>query len=156
MVPIVMHKLDCGGRPCNPGEGNLKGYKHWSQPYEDTPLSATLLKHPPHTPNGPHYEALIEAARNVHRRKFVIISTADFDYRFLAENWHVAMKRAAQPALLYALDNEVGAHLHARGIQVCSPTCPPCRHPADCAAQLTACSLTHFVVDRRLSTAPPT
>ena len=23
------HDVRCGGRACRPGEGNLKGYKHW-------------------------------------------------------------------------------------------------------------------------------
>ena len=25
-----LHRVDCGGRVCRPGEGNLKGYLHWS------------------------------------------------------------------------------------------------------------------------------
>ena len=37
-----MHKTVCDGRTCRPGEGNLKGYQHWSQPYEPVdPKGAT-------------------------------------------------------------------------------------------------------------------
>ena len=34
-----MHTTVCGDHTCRPGEGNLKGYKHWSQPYEPAPLA---------------------------------------------------------------------------------------------------------------------
>jgi hypothetical protein len=27
------HATLCAGRPCRPGEGNLRGYKMWVQPY---------------------------------------------------------------------------------------------------------------------------
>ena len=27
------HAIECEGRPCRPGEGNLKGYRFWGQPY---------------------------------------------------------------------------------------------------------------------------
>ena len=34
-LPIFpTHTTSCGGRVCRPGEGNLKGYTMWFQPYE--------------------------------------------------------------------------------------------------------------------------
>ena len=86
-----MHKTVCDGRPCRPGEGNLKGYAHWKQPYEPPAegIVKTLSKRPVHEPTREHYASLIDAATSVQSGGLVLLAAADFDYRELALNWQV-------------------------------------------------------------------
>ena len=81
-----MHQTVCSGRPCRPGEGNLKGYGHWYQPYEDLPIPKELIKTAPHSavPTG-HYAALVKTGWRVQQDKFVVLAVADYDFRELAE-----------------------------------------------------------------------
>jgi len=59
-----LHKFECGRRPCRPGEGNLRGYDQWTQPYApiDEAALKNLSKGPPHRARGPHYDALTTRA----------------------------------------------------------------------------------------------
>ena len=92
-----LHKTRCGDRDCRPGEGNLKGYEQWLQPYEPPPDPIVLLKRPPQSPDpqSAGYAPLLEVVRRVqqHPRNFVMFTAADFDYRELAENWFKAATR---------------------------------------------------------------
>ena len=114
-----LHKVDCGGYTCRPGEGNLKGYEHWSMPWtppsidEGGPDGGPLLKSAPGWPKketefpAALYSNVIAAARGIAKDNFVVFAAADFDFRYLGMNWHRATQRAGiTNALLYALDSE--------------------------------------------------
>ena len=94
-----MHTTVCGDHTCRPGEGNLKGYKHWSQPYEPAPL-AGLSKRAAHGWSkgsafpSDKYTGLVAAALRVQRHRLVAMTVADFDFRLLAENWFQHAQRA--------------------------------------------------------------
>ena len=118
-----MHKNVCGDHVCRPGEGNLKGYEHWKQPYESKPLGG-LSKYPAHDwsrgaafPDD-KYASLVAAARSAvpGGSSFIALTVADFDFRLLAENWYTAAKAVATPALVHALDSDVFSYLTARGV----------------------------------------
>ena len=120
-----MHKTVCGDHICRPGEGNLKGYEHWKQPYESNPLGG-LSRFPAHGwsrsaafPDAV-YETLVAKARSAvpEGSNFLALTVADFDFRLLAENWYTATQATATPALVHALDNEVFSYLSARGVAV--------------------------------------
>ena len=105
-----MHKVVCDGRPCRPGEGNLRGYEMWKQPYAplDEKTLQGLSKKPIHGPRGDYYAELVQ--RGIERAKpghFIAFAAADFDYRYFALNWHMSAKRAGlgSSAILYALDS---------------------------------------------------
>ena len=127
-----LHRTVCGDHVCTPGEGNLKGYKHWSMPWEPPPL-AGLTKSAPHgwTDGAPfpdaHYRPLISVAQKLvgagSNGKLVVFAAADFDFRELGENWYTAAKRAGIPnALLYALDDEAYSHFMAKDIPTANGT----------------------------------
>ena len=45
------HAIECDGRPCRPGEGNLKGYRFWGQPYiHREEFVQAQSRRPPHQP----------------------------------------------------------------------------------------------------------
>ena len=116
-----MHTTVCGDHTCRPGEGNLKGYKHWSQPYEPAPL-AGLSKRAAHGWSkgsafpSDKYTGLVAAALRVQRHRLVAMTVADFDFRLLAENWFQHAQRADTPAIVHALDSEAFDYLTARGV----------------------------------------
>ena len=111
-----MHTTVCGDHVCRPGEGNLKGYQHWKQPYE-TPPASGLTRQLPSWPKGApfptaNYATLVAAASAVASPgTFLALTVADFDFRLLAENWFQAAKSAGVPALVHTLDNEAFGHL---------------------------------------------
>lgn len=95
------HDVRCGGRACRPGEGNLKGYQHWSQPYKHVPVKlADTYGSPPgwrrrSDPFPSHrYASLVEVAKSRLRDNFVLLCAADFDFRLLALNWYRAAAKA--------------------------------------------------------------
>jgi len=111
-----MHKTVCDGRPCRPGEGNLKGYEHWKQPYEPPSLVGRPKKTPPLELFD--HSALVAAARPLAQaHRFVVFAAADYDYREMAENWYLATKRAGMAnGLVYCLDSEAYIYLTAKGV----------------------------------------
>lgn len=114
-----LHKTDCNGRPCRPGEGNIQGYAQWSQPYEPTSeeVIQSKSKRPVHQPTAELYGGLITVARRVAEGGMVMLAAADFDYREVAENWFRAARRVGMGnALVHCLDSEAYAHLMARGV----------------------------------------
>ena len=119
-----MHKVQCGDHVCRPGEGNLKGYSHWKQPYEhmDFKPSARDKTAPGWTRANPfpaqHYTGLIEMARRASQpHGFVVLTAADFDFRLMALNWHrAAVKAGVANGLVHALDPEAFGFLHGRGV----------------------------------------
>ena len=125
-----MHATICGGRACRPGEGNLKGYQHWMQPYEQLPLDRSLAQTAPHgwgrgSPfPASHYAELVAGARRAAASAgYVALAAADFDYRELAHNWHRAAVLAGMDnALVYALDAEACEYLRARGVPFANGT----------------------------------
>ena len=61
-----LHRTRCGNRDCRPGEGNVKGYTHSTQPYTSPSLPPDALKMPPHEPNPETtYAELVAAAHDV-------------------------------------------------------------------------------------------
>ena len=116
-----LHSTVCGDHTCRPGEGNLKGYQHWSQPYESAPL-AGLSKRGAHGWSkgsafpSDKYTGLVAAAQRVQRHRLVAMTVADFDFRLLAENWYQHAQRADLPAIVHALDSEAFGYLSARGV----------------------------------------
>jgi hypothetical protein len=123
-----LHKTDCGGRVCRPGEGNLKGYQHWSMPWEPPPIdSLSKLAAREWGKGAPFparfYEPLVSVAARVQQDKIVIFAAADFDFRELAENWYRATQRASiSNVLLYALDSEAYDYFSARSIPTANGT----------------------------------
>lgn len=127
-----LHRTWCGDHVCRPGEGNLKGYKHWSMPWEPPPITG-LTKAAPHgwTSGAPfpeaHYRPLISLAQKLVSAgggsKLVVFAAADFDFRELGENWYRAAQRAGIPnALIYALDAEACGHFLGKGIPTANGT----------------------------------
>mmetsp|Transcript_48348 Transcript_48348/g.104740 ORF Transcript_48348/g.104740 Transcript_48348/m.104740 type:complete len:427 (+) Transcript_48348:161-1441(+) len=115
------HKTDCSGRPCRPGEGSLTGYEHWKQPYPHDESIAKRLRTWPNDPSvaGGAYTPLVAAARRVAADNFVVFTVADFDYRYIAENWYVAARRAGMSNMLvHAIDSEALSFLSSRGVAV--------------------------------------
>uniref|UniRef100_A0A7S0L4Y5 Nucleotide-diphospho-sugar transferase domain-containing protein n=1 Tax=Coccolithus braarudii TaxID=221442 RepID=A0A7S0L4Y5_9EUKA len=116
-----MHRTVCEGRPCRPGEGNLKGYHHWSQPYEP-PSDEGKIRYAPFGVGD--YAPLISRARAVAREGFVVFAAADYDYREMVENWWRSAQRAkvAEHALVYCLDAESMVYLSAKGLATVNGT----------------------------------
>jgi hypothetical protein len=91
-----LHRARCGDRWCRPGEGNLKGYKHWSMPWQPPPIDG-LTKAAPHGWSGgapfpaAAYSQLIAAATKLvggsgsgsGGDKLLVFAAADFDFRLL-------------------------------------------------------------------------
>jgi len=120
------HRVVCGEsssgvpRPCRPGEGNLAGYQHWLQPYEQRDGKAALGRLS--TPDGwgrydlfpfLRYSGFADHAKRVVNGSLAVMTAVDFDYRLLAENWYRSTRRAGleDKAIVYALDKEAHAHL---------------------------------------------
>ena len=116
-----MHTTVCEGRVCRPGEGNLKGYQHWSMPWEPPPIDG-LLKMPQSWGRGEsfptsRYTSWVAAAKAQQRDNLVVFAAADFDFRELAENWYAAAQKAGiSNAILYALDADAYAHFKRKGL----------------------------------------
>ena len=115
-----LHRIDCGGRVCRPGEGN-PSVTHGDNPYEFPMPDGWQKKGPPHDPdpNSPQYAPLVAAAKSVAHahHKLVIMCAADFDYREIAENWYKAVKHAGlSNGLVYALDREAYSYLVGKGV----------------------------------------
>lgn len=109
-----LHRTVCDdGKPCRPGEGNLKGYEHWKMPWEPPSIDG-LTKQAPHGwsngapfPTAPYAQLVSAAKRVASNGNAVVFAAADFDFRELGENWLKSTQRAGiGNALLYALDTE--------------------------------------------------
>lgn len=124
------HATVCEGRPCRPGEGNLKHvrekgagggwrYKQWTQPYIHR---EAWVQHRgravPHAPDPQTtYAALAQAARRVAADNLVIVTAGDWDYRELVLNWVAhAHKWRYHNALVLAMDRELSDELQRRRI----------------------------------------
>lgn len=58
------HATVCDGRPCRPGEGNIKGYRMWGQPYiHRESFVQSRSRRPPHPPEPLQYANLVSVAR---------------------------------------------------------------------------------------------
>ena len=74
---------------CRPGEGNLKGYTMWFQPYEHREAYVqSRQRKRPHDPEAETtYAELVAVARRVQKDGMVFVTVGDFDYRELVYNW---------------------------------------------------------------------
>ena len=114
------HSVVCNdSRPCRPGEGNLKGYRFWGQPYihmEDYVQSR--LRRPPHEPNPKaEYARLCTIARRVQIDRLVVVAAADWDWRRIILNWVIHAHRLGYSnAIVLSMDEPLHADLHRRGI----------------------------------------
>ena len=114
------HSTVCNGsRPCRPGEGNLKGYRFWGQPYihrEDYVQSR--LRRPPHEPNPKEeYARLCAIARRVQIGGLVIVAAGDWDWRRIILNWVIHAHRLGYSnAIVLSMDEPLHTELHRRGI----------------------------------------
>jgi hypothetical protein len=112
------HSTRCGDRPCRPGEGNLRGYRFWGQPYihrEDYVQSR--IRRAPH-PADPHaaYAGLCDVARRVHRGRVVLMAAGDWDFREVVHNWLWHAHRFHYTnALVLSMDAELHDELRRRG-----------------------------------------
>lgn len=122
-----MHKVMCGDRYCRPGEGNIKGYEHWKQPYEP-PSEEGLTRNLPHGVLAKagvpfHYASLLATASKVQQDGMVVFCAADFDYRELAENWFTSARRAGMSNMfVYSLDNDAFGYLSSKGVTTVNGT----------------------------------
>ena len=122
------HVTVCNGRPCRPGEGNLKHererkltprgwrYKQWSQPYIHREAWVQHRSRDlPHFPDPATYAALVAAARRVATDNLVLVTAGDWDYRELVINWvaHTRKLRYTN-ALVLAMDRELSEDLGKR------------------------------------------
>jgi hypothetical protein len=120
------HTTVCDGRPCRPGEGNLKHarnkrgvFEMWQQPYEHREAEVQSKgRRPPHPPDpATHYAGLVAEARRVASGKLVILTSADWDYRELALNWVLHAHRLGyRNAMVLSMDTELHADLVRRRI----------------------------------------
>jgi hypothetical protein len=80
---LPTHSTNCNGRPCEPGEGNLRGYKMWGQPYiHREAWVQAKSRRPPHTPDPTvNYAELVRVARGVAQRNLVVMAAGDWDVR---------------------------------------------------------------------------
>lgn len=122
-----MHKTKCGDHICRPGEGNLKGYGHWSQPYKQTDVPKDAPKYVPGWTNthfpAERYVPLVTLAKERQRDGIIIFTAADFDYREHAENWWLFTQRAGVPnALVHSLDNEAYDYFRSKNIPAANGT----------------------------------
>ena len=118
---LPSHKAVCdGSRPCRPGEGNLRGYRMWGQPYiHREAWVQSKSRRMPHSPDPPeaHYAALVRAARGVARHRLVVMAAGDFDFREVVYNWHAHLSRlGVSNALVLAMDSELHSELSRRRI----------------------------------------
>ena len=114
------HNITCGGRLCRPGEGNLKGYRFWGQPYiHREEFVQAQSRRPPHQPEPwqTSYTALVHVARRVAQDNLVLLTAADWDYREIVLNWALHARRLGyRNAVVLAMDRELAAELRRRGI----------------------------------------
>jgi hypothetical protein len=117
---LPTHNTRCGDRLCRPGEGNLKGYKMWAQPYiHREAWVQAKSRRVPHLPDPPsaNYAALVDAARKVREHNLVVVTAADFDFREIVFNWHAHLNRLGiSNALVLAMDRELAEELGRRRI----------------------------------------
>ena len=85
------HTTVCNGRPCRPGEGNLKHsmektrsgesrFKQWTQPYEHREAYVqSRSRHPPHGADAEHYGGLVAVAKSVATENLVLVTSGDWD-----------------------------------------------------------------------------
>ena len=87
---LPTHTTTCSNHECRPGEGNLKGYKMWGQPYiHREPWVQSKARRPPHKPDPlTQYAALVAAARKIQHKNVVIMAAADWDFRLIISDWH--------------------------------------------------------------------
>lgn len=115
------HSTVCGDRPCRPGEGNMKGYTMWSQPYEHREAYVQSRKRlPPHDPDpSTTYEGLVRVARRIQKGGVVILTAGDWDYREMVYNWLMHAYRLNYfNSLVLAMDAELHADLLQRRVPV--------------------------------------
>ena len=125
--PCPLHKTVCGDHICRPGEGNLKGYGHWSQPYKQTDVPKDAPKYVPGWTNthfpAERYVPLVTLAKERQRDGIIIFTAADFDYREHAENWWLFTQRAGVAnALVHSLDNEAYDYFRSKNIPAANGT----------------------------------
>lgn len=117
---LPTHKTVCGDRPCRPGEGNLKGYRMWGQPYiHREAWVQSKTRKMPHSPDPPHehYHEVVQAAHAVQQHNLVVMAAADYDFREIIQNWYAHLKRLGiQNALVLAMDRELSRDLELRRI----------------------------------------
>lgn len=115
------HEIYCSanGRLCRPGEGNLKGYRFWGQPYIHRE-SYVQSRHrtQPHEPNPQaEYSKLATLARRVQKENLVMMAAADWDFRRIILNWIIHVHRLGYTnALVLSMDAELHADLRRRGL----------------------------------------
>ena len=114
------HEIYCAnGRLCRPGEGNLKGYRFWGQPYIHRE-SYVQSRHrtQPHEPNPQaEYSKLASLARRVQKENLVMMAAADWDFRRIILNWIIHAHRLGYTnALVLSMDVELDADLRRRGL----------------------------------------
>ena len=113
------HKTQCGDRPCKPGEGNLKGYRFWGQPYihrEDYVQSRK--RYAPHGPDAnTTYAHLIRMAAKVQLNSMVIVAAADWDWREIIMNWFIHNHRLGYyNSLALSMDTDLHRDLRKRNL----------------------------------------
>ena len=111
------HTTVCNGRPCRPGEGNLKGYSMWFQPYEHREAYVqSRSRKIPHQPDPTTtYADLVREARRVQQDGLVVVTAGDWDYRELIYNWLAHAHRLKYDnTLVLAMDRELYADLIQR------------------------------------------
>ena len=113
------HTTSCGERTCRPGEGNLRGYKMWGQPYiHREAWVQSRSRRWPHPPDPEtHYAELVRVAKQIRLKNLVIMAAGDFDFREIVVNWaaHCA-KQGWRHHLVLAMDAELHADLSGKGI----------------------------------------
>jgi len=111
-----LHRTDCGGRTCRPGEGNPV-VTHGDNPFE-FPLPKDAIKGAPHEPDPKGiYAPLVQAAHAAAQHRLLYFCAADVDYREIAHNWFTALSRlGVHNALVYSLDSGAHAYLYARRV----------------------------------------
>lgn len=113
------HTTVCGGRPCRPGEGNLKGYRFWGQPYiHREEYVQSRHREPPHQPNPKaEYARLISIAKRVHKENVVIVAAGDWDWRRIILNYvQHAHRLGYTNTIILSMDSELHADLRSRNI----------------------------------------
>jgi len=83
------HTATCGERRCRPGEGSMKGYTMWSQPYEHRQYYVeSRSRRAPHGADpATTYAGLVAVAKRASVGGLVLLAASEFDYRLLILNW---------------------------------------------------------------------
>ena len=113
------HTTVCNGRPCRPGEGNMKGYTMWSQPYEhrEAYVQSRRRKRPHEPDPTTTYVELVRVAKRIQKDGMVFVTAGDFDYREMIYNWVMhAHQLKYFNSLVLAMDTELFADLGRRRI----------------------------------------